>query len=114
MSKCIEYFAETIKCRNKSKGYKCTSIGWCSQCGNLEYNEEVLVCILDFSKASFKSKNRINLELVGPKHSLYEDRILQLTIKVPDKFPQKPPIIKVDHKLYHLNVDQETNQIMLI
>ena len=54
MTLALEYYMEKQNCKSK-KGYECSYPGWCALCGNLEYNEDHIQYIDDFSHANFKN-----------------------------------------------------------
>lgn len=47
--------------------------------------------------------------IIGPKASPFEGGIFNLTIKIPQTYPYKPPEIKFDTQVYHPNIDKKGN-----
>jgi ubiquitin-conjugating enzyme E2 E len=45
--------------------------------------------------------------IAGPKQTPYQNGIFNLSIKFPEEYPFKPPIVKFKTKLYHCNVGNE-------
>ena len=86
MTLALEYYLEKQNCKSK-KGYDCSYPGWCALCGNLEYNEEHIQYIDDFSNANFKYDNQVTLQLIGPKESPYEGRFISVLINIPYDYP---------------------------
>ncbi|KAJ0171273.1 hypothetical protein K1T71_012823 [Dendrolimus kikuchii] len=44
--------------------------------------------------------------LLGPKETPYERGIFNITVKIPDKYPFEPPLMKFNTPIYHPNIDK--------
>jgi hypothetical protein len=112
MSLVLEYLDAVLKCSAKS-GYECKYKGWCASCGDLCFNEKDIELIYDFSYTNFKSTNKIDLQLLGPRRSPYSSRILQMNLRLPLEYPEKEPIVKFDHQIYHYNICSVTKRLKI-
>ena len=110
MSTVIEYYSK-LKCKAE-KGYTCQYPGYCVYCSNLAFSEDIVRCIDNFSTANFKHMKTISLQIIGPSGSIYDGRYYQLLINIPVNYPSEPPTAYFGTQVYHINVDQDTNQIM--
>ena len=81
-------------------------------CGNLDFNEEDLKLIDGFSQANFKYNGQICLQIIGPDASVYAGRFYNLFINIPTNYPNEPPTAYFGNSMYHVNVHNDTNQIL--
>lgn len=51
-----------------------------------------------------RSKSHIRFILIGPKKTPYEDGWFYMRIKIPESYPQNPPVVYTDTLLFHPNV----------
>ena len=45
--------------------------------------------------------------IVGPENSLYENGVYRFTVKLPTDYPFKPPEVKIDTRIRHMNICAE-------
>jgi ubiquitin-protein ligase len=103
-----------MKCKAQ-KGYPCNYLefgAWCKYCGFMDYSDEDLRSLDDFSSAHIKSTQQLHVQLIGPDNTPYNRKYYQLIINIPDDYPQKVPTFYFGSEVYHVNVDRESNRIL--
>ena len=49
----------------------------------------------------------IEIIFLGPKDSPYEENINTISVKIPNEYPNKAPIMKFTNKIYHPNISSD-------
>jgi hypothetical protein len=76
-AKILEYYsASNMKCKGQ-KGYECNYIAcqaWCKYCGYLDFSDDDLRCLDDFSNSHVKHTKKLHVQLIGPNNTPYNNK----------------------------------------
>jgi ubiquitin-conjugating enzyme E2 A len=53
----------------------------------------------------------VNIALLGAEGTPFEGRQLFMTLKFPDTYPNRPPMITFQHPIWHPNIYETTNKL---
>ena len=111
----MEYYsAKNMVCKGQ-KGYECNYLScgaWCKYCGYVDFSDEDLKCLDDFSSSNIKKSKKLHIQLIGPDNTPYNRKFYQLVVTIPNNYPQEPPILRFGTQLYHVNVNHETSRFL--
>jgi len=69
--------------------------------------------IQEFEILPVKDLLRIECKVFGPKKTIYEGRILNITIVYPTTYPRESPEILIKPSIYHANIVEKNGTVML-
>ncbi|KAL0636662.1 hypothetical protein Q9L58_004394 [Maublancomyces gigas] len=78
--------------------------------GEIEANPVAGISIRPIDEDMFKW----NIELTGPKDSIYAGGTFKLLLTLPANYPFKPPILSFQTKIYHPNVSNDDKGSMCL
>lgn len=110
-----ESYSIVLKYYNSLKcSLPCQYVGYCVQHHDLAFTVDHIKLIYGFSDRKFDKYNKLTFQLIGPPGSNYHGRLFELNVIIPGSYPKSPPLVKFSQNVYHLNVNQETNELMYL